>query len=225
MRPSATSSRIRWRISRMPAGSSPFIGSSRISSSGSASRQRATPRRWRMPERVRLDAVVAAGGEADARQRAVDPPVRASPPRAAAWTRRFSRPREVRVKARLLDDRADPRERRGAVAGQVVAEQAHRARRSARPGRAAAGSASSCRRRWRRGSRRRRRAAPRGRRRRAPPGRRTACPGPRSGRRVRGRGWRTCSDGTDGPSPAPRADGGTRLPRADELARRAHPLG
>ena len=49
VRPSATSSRIRSRNSRMPAGSSPFIGSSRISSSGSASRQRATPRRWRMP--------------------------------------------------------------------------------------------------------------------------------------------------------------------------------
>ena len=31
------------------AGSRPFIGSSRINSSGSASRQRAMPRRWRMP--------------------------------------------------------------------------------------------------------------------------------------------------------------------------------
>ncbi len=32
-----------------PAGSRPFIGSSRISSAGSASRQRAMPSRWRMP--------------------------------------------------------------------------------------------------------------------------------------------------------------------------------
>ena len=36
-------------MSCMPAGSSPFIGSSRISSSGSPSRQAATPSRWRMP--------------------------------------------------------------------------------------------------------------------------------------------------------------------------------
>ena len=81
-----------------------------------------------MPERVGLDPVVAARGEADARQRAVDPAVRASRSRAAAWTCRFSRPVRCAVKARLLDDRADARERRGAVAGQVVAEQAHAAR-------------------------------------------------------------------------------------------------
>ena len=49
MRPSATSERIMSRMSCMPAGSSPFIGSSRISSSGSPIRHAATPRRWRMP--------------------------------------------------------------------------------------------------------------------------------------------------------------------------------
>ena len=49
VRPSATSDRIISRMSCMPAGSSPFIGSSRISSSGSPIRQAATPRRWRMP--------------------------------------------------------------------------------------------------------------------------------------------------------------------------------
>ena len=37
------------RNSWMPAGSRPLVGSSRISSSGSASRQRARPSRWRMP--------------------------------------------------------------------------------------------------------------------------------------------------------------------------------
>jgi len=45
VRPSATKPRITWRNSRIPAGSSPFVGSSRISSSGSASRLRATPSR------------------------------------------------------------------------------------------------------------------------------------------------------------------------------------
>ena len=49
VRPSPTSERIIARISCIPAGSSPFIGSSRISSSGSPSRHAATPRRWRMP--------------------------------------------------------------------------------------------------------------------------------------------------------------------------------
>ena len=49
VRPSATSDRIISRISSMPAGSSPFIGSSRMSSCGSPSRQAATPSRWRMP--------------------------------------------------------------------------------------------------------------------------------------------------------------------------------
>ena len=49
VRPSATRDRIMSRMSSMPAGSRPFIGSSRISSSGSPRRQAATPRRWRMP--------------------------------------------------------------------------------------------------------------------------------------------------------------------------------
>ena len=50
VRPScSTIARIISRNSWMPPGSRPLVGSSRISSSGSASRQRATPRRWRMP--------------------------------------------------------------------------------------------------------------------------------------------------------------------------------
>lgn len=49
VRPSLTRLRIISRISSMPAGSSPFIGSSRIKSFGSARRQAAMPRRWRMP--------------------------------------------------------------------------------------------------------------------------------------------------------------------------------
>ena len=49
VRPSATRERIMSRISSMPPGSRPFIGSSRISSCGSPRRQAATPSRWRMP--------------------------------------------------------------------------------------------------------------------------------------------------------------------------------
>ncbi len=49
VRPSATRDRIMSRISSIPPGSRPFIGSSRISSWGSPRRQAATPRRWRMP--------------------------------------------------------------------------------------------------------------------------------------------------------------------------------
>ncbi len=75
----------------MPAGSSPLVGSSRISSCGSASRQRATPRRWRMPieyletrspPRVVRPTRASAGSIRE----------RTSGPRAAATTRRFSRP-------------------------------------------------------------------------------------------------------------------------------------
>ena len=49
MRPSATSDLIMSRMSSIPAGSRPFIGSSRMSKSGSSSRHAATPSRWRMP--------------------------------------------------------------------------------------------------------------------------------------------------------------------------------
>ena len=49
VRPSSTRPRSISRISRMPAGSRPFIGSSSMSSCGSASRQAARPSRWRMP--------------------------------------------------------------------------------------------------------------------------------------------------------------------------------
>ena len=49
VRPSDTRDLIMSRMSSMPAGSRPFIGSSRISSWGSPSRQAATPSRWRMP--------------------------------------------------------------------------------------------------------------------------------------------------------------------------------
>ena len=80
-----------------------------------------------MPERVGLDAVVGAGGEADARQRAVDPLVRASRPRAAAWTCRFSRP--VRCGWKRGSSMIAPTRASAAARSprQVVPEQAHAA--------------------------------------------------------------------------------------------------
>ena len=60
----------------MPAGSSPLTGSSSTSSSGSQSRQRATPSRWRMPSEYVLTLSSRAAAEADALERALDAPVR-----------------------------------------------------------------------------------------------------------------------------------------------------
>jgi hypothetical protein len=121
----------------MPAGSSPFIGSSRISSSGSPSRQRATPRRWRMPSEYVL---TWSSARAARPTRASAPSIRARrAARRAAWTLQVLAAGEVRVEARLLDDRAHTGERRGAPAGQVAAEDAHAAARWAGRGRAAAG--------------------------------------------------------------------------------------
>ena len=91
MRPSATNSRISRRISRMPAGSSPFSGSSRISSSGSPSRQRATPSRWRIPIEYVFTRSPARALSPTRRSAASMRP-NASAPRAAANTSRFSRP-------------------------------------------------------------------------------------------------------------------------------------
>jgi hypothetical protein len=48
-RPREACSRTIPRIQAMPGGSSPFVGSSRISTSGSPSSAEAIARRWRMP--------------------------------------------------------------------------------------------------------------------------------------------------------------------------------
>ena len=49
VRPSAASAFIRFRIHRMPSGSSPLTGSSNMSSAGSPSSVAAMPSRWLMP--------------------------------------------------------------------------------------------------------------------------------------------------------------------------------
>ena len=126
VRPSATSDRIMSRISCIPAGSSPFMGSSRISSWGSPIRQAATPRRWRMPIEY-FDTL------SSARWR--------MPTRSRAGPMRFLRRRlpgggqdlqvlpagQVTVEPGLVDDGPHPGQGRGAVPGDVVAEQRHRA--------------------------------------------------------------------------------------------------
>jgi len=77
-------------------------------------------------ERVCLHAVVATRREPDARQRAVDPLVRASLPGGGVHIQVLAA-RQMRVKPRLLDDRADASERRGTLCRQVPAEQTHAA--------------------------------------------------------------------------------------------------
>ena len=92
--------------------------------------------------------------DADALERRLD----------AALGRRLTRRREdlqvlatgqMAVEAGLVDDRADSGQRHVAVSGDPVAEQRHGAGVGVGQAQAARGSASSCRRRWARGSRRR----------------------------------------------------------------------
>ena len=60
VRPSATKDRIMSRMSCMPAGSRPFIGSSRIKSCGSPSRHAATPETLTHTHRVLRHPVIGA---------------------------------------------------------------------------------------------------------------------------------------------------------------------
>ncbi len=68
------------------------------------------------------ESVVAAAAETDALERAVDPPVSALVAGGGVDVEVLAAG-EVAVEARLLDDRPDARQRRRAVAGEVVAEQ------------------------------------------------------------------------------------------------------
>ena len=78
------------------------------------------------PHRVRLDAVVRAVGQADALERGVDARERLAAARRGDDAEVLAS-REVAVEARLLDDRADARERLGAPLGHRQPAQAHRA--------------------------------------------------------------------------------------------------
>ena len=119
VRPSAASERSRLRIQRMPSGSSPLDGSSRISVFGSPSRAAAIPRRCPMPRENEPDPLVGHVLQPDEGDHLVDA--------AARNAVRLGERDEVRVRgpARVdrarLQDRADlPQGRRVIAIGLAV---------------------------------------------------------------------------------------------------------
>ena len=114
------------RMSSMPAGSRPFIGSSRISSCGSPRRQAATPRRWRMPMEY-FDTLSSARCRMPTRSSAGSMRPLAAGSRAAARICRFWRP--VRWPWKRGSSTMAPTRARATVtvAGDGVAEEGHRA--------------------------------------------------------------------------------------------------
>ena len=124
VRPSATRDRIMSRMSSIPAGSRPFMGSSRMSSWGSPRRQAATPEALAHAHGVLRHLVVGPMQDADALERRLD----------AALGRRLTRRGEdlqvlatgqVAVEAGLVHDGPDPGQRPVTVAGDGIAEQGH----------------------------------------------------------------------------------------------------
>ena len=165
--PSAFSSSSRSRTSRMPCGSSPFVGSSSTSSRGRRSSARASPSRCRIPSEYARTGRRSTPPEADLVQRVVDP-AGARRPRAGRTHRVEQRqvraPRQVGVRRRPLDQRADLRQHLAVPRAASAGRAPRSSRRWPAPARAASAPWSSCPTRWRRGTRRRR---PRGRRGRA----------------------------------------------------------
>ncbi len=124
VRPSATRDRIMSRMSSMPAGSRPFIGSSRISSCGVAEEAGGHAQTLAHAHGVLGHLVVGPMEDADALERRLD----------AALGRRLTRRGEdlqvlaagqVAVEAGLVDDRPDAGQGRVTVPGDAVAEQEH----------------------------------------------------------------------------------------------------
>ena len=115
----------------MPAGSSPFIGSSSISSSGSPSRHAATPEALAHAHRVPDDLVVGPIGEPHPGKARPDPVFRAGAP-CRSEQQEVLPPGQVIVETRLVDDGSHPGERPAALAGHGDAEQRHRP--AVRPG-------------------------------------------------------------------------------------------
>ena len=125
VRPSATRDWIISRISSMPAGSSPFIGSSRMSSCGSPRRQAATPRRWRMPIEY-LDTLSSARcGDAHPLERGIDAGAGRRLP-GGCQDLEVLPTGEMAVEPGLVDDGTDPGQRPVPVVGHRVAEEGHR---------------------------------------------------------------------------------------------------
>ena len=166
VRPSPASVRSSSRTLRIPAGSRPFAGSSRISSAGSLSSAAASASRWRMPSEY-----LPARGRRPAR--------RARPVSSTASTRRrpdaVDRAEQLEVvppahrgeQRRRLDDRADRADRLGQTVRAPARPSSRTDPPSGGPGRAGSGSSWSCPSRSARGTRTRRPRAPRGRARRS----------------------------------------------------------
>ena len=126
VRPSATSERIISRMSCMPAGSSPFMGSSRISSWGSPIRQAATPRRWRIPIEY-FDTLSSARPKMPTRSRAGPIRWRAGVLAGRGEDLEVLAARQMAVEPGLVDDGPHPGQGLVAVAGHGVSQQRHRA--------------------------------------------------------------------------------------------------
>ena len=158
-----------WRISWMPRGSSPLVGSSRMSSSGLRIRAAAMPSRCRMPSEYALTGRRPTPASptccSASSMRALR--VRRDAARPGRVHDRQVRPRaEVPVRGRRLDQRPDPVQHRAGVLGDRARRAPRPCRRWAAPARAASVRSSSCRSRSGRGSRRCRRAGRPGRSRR-----------------------------------------------------------
>ena len=107
VRPLRPRSRSSSRISTIPAGSSPFVGSSRMSSSGSERSAAAIPRRCFMPEREALHRLPVPAGQADLREHGVHALEREVP---EASQRHEVRPRrQAGMNAGLSIEDPDPR--------------------------------------------------------------------------------------------------------------------
>ena len=102
----------------MPAGSSPFIGSSRIRSSRVGQQAAGDPQALAHAERVGLDLVVGAGGEPDPLERGGDP-CRGGAVAGGRVDCEVLASGQMGVEARLLDDRADPGQGLGAAGRQA----------------------------------------------------------------------------------------------------------
>ena len=114
------------RMSRMPAGSSPVVGSSSSSSFGSRKQRRGDPEPLPHPVRVPADLVLRAVRELDEVEHLVDARRRSSAVEVGEQAK-VAAPGEVRVEARAFDEAGDTVERTGSVG---VADRARTAGRS-----------------------------------------------------------------------------------------------
>ena len=126
VRPSATSERIMSRMSCMPAGSRPFIGSSRISSCGIAEQAGGDAETLAHAHRVLRHPVIGAVGHADPLEGRADAVPRRGLARGGENLQVLA-PGQMAVETGLVDDRADPGQRHVAMFRDGVPEQRHRA--------------------------------------------------------------------------------------------------